>query len=66
MVDGSCNDNRNNASQLHSPDDDDDDDDHDHDDDDVIVEHEHTGGTYKLRDSRYLHIFKHALFICAL
>lgn len=45
MVDGSCNDN---ASQLHSADDNDDDD-----DDDVIVEHEHTGGTYKLRDSRY-------------
>lgn len=42
MVDGSCNDNRDNTSQLHSPDD----------DDDVIIEHEHTGGTYKLRDSR--------------
>lgn len=50
MVDGSCNDNRDNPTQLRSPDDDDDDDD---DKDDVIIEHEHTGGTYKLRDSRY-------------
>lgn len=23
-------------------------------DDDILIDHEHTGGTYKLRDSRYL------------
>lgn len=42
IADSSCNVSRENASQLHSTD-----------DDDIIIEHKHTGGTYKLRDSRY-------------
>lgn len=42
-MESSCNDSRDNGSELHSTD-----------DDDAIIEHEHIGGTYKLRDSRYL------------
>lgn len=44
MADSSCNDNRGNMSQLHSTDEDDDED---------LIDHKLTGGTYKLRDSRY-------------
>lgn len=42
-MDGTCSENRDNGSELHSTD-----------DDDVVIEHEHLGGTYKLRDSRYM------------
>ncbi|RZC37393.1 uncharacterized protein BDFB_001934 [Asbolus verrucosus] len=45
MADSSCNISRDNVSQLHSTD-----------DEDVIIEREHTGGTYKLRDSRIIEI----------
>lgn len=41
MGDSTCN-SRDNLSQHHNKE-----------DDDVIIEHKHTGGTYKLRDSRY-------------
>ncbi|XP_017787078.1 PREDICTED: amyloid beta A4 precursor protein-binding family A member 2-like isoform X12 [Nicrophorus vespilloides] len=45
VMDGSYTDNRDNSSQVHSPIDDDD-----------IIDHEHIGGTYKLRDSRIIEI----------
>ncbi|XP_065165950.1 uncharacterized protein [Atheta coriaria] len=44
VMDGSYADNRDNGSQVHSTDDDD------------IIDHEHIGGTYKLRDSRIIEI----------
>ncbi|CAH1377971.1 hypothetical protein MTP99_019354 [Tenebrio molitor] len=45
VADSTCNITRDNVSQLHSTD-----------DEDVIIEREHTGGTYKLRDSRIIEI----------
>ncbi|XP_018578903.1 uncharacterized protein LOC108916989 isoform X3 [Anoplophora glabripennis] len=44
IADSSCNVSRDNISQLHSTDDDD------------IIEHKHSSGTYKLRDSRIIEI----------
>ncbi|XP_063914938.1 uncharacterized protein LOC135131239 isoform X2 [Zophobas morio] len=45
VAESSCNISRDNVSQLHSTD-----------DEDIIIEREHTGGTYKLRDSRIIEI----------
>ncbi|KAJ8923799.1 hypothetical protein NQ315_010381 [Exocentrus adspersus] len=44
IADSSCNVNRDNITQLHSTDDDD------------LIEHKHSSGTYKLRDSRIIEI----------